>query len=215
MREQALGIVGGAGGHALQQRLEISGAPEMALQPPAPLHRHVEPVDQRGEQAEVADLHIERVEAGGAHRLDRQPHGLDVGARAVFEAEQLDARLPELRRAMRLGGLMTEGQAVIAKPRRIGIAALHLPFAGRDGEIGAQAELAARRIGELEGAPADLLARPVEEDVRRLQNGRFVPRVTGGREHAQDRVGLRIERGDEIGTLVGKRRHQRCPLPSP
>src|SRR6185437_16019320 len=133
----------------LQQRLEITLAPEMPLQSPAPLDRHIERVDQGGEEAEIAYLHLERVESRRAHRIDGELHDLDFGGGAVLETEKLGTGLVELRRAVRLRRLMAKRESVVAKPRGIGIAALDLPFAGGDREIGAQAEFAARRIGQL------------------------------------------------------------------
>jgi len=150
------GVAGGTGDHARQQCVEITAAPEMAFQAPAPLRRNVERIHQRGEQAEIADLHFELGETGGPQSLHRQRHHLDIAGRAVAEADQLGAGLKKLRRPV--ARAIAEGRAVIAKPRRIGPAALRLPGAGGNGEVGAQAKLAARRIGQLERPSTDFLA---------------------------------------------------------
>ena len=58
------------------------------------------------------------VEPRGAQGFDRQRQDFGFARGAVFQAQQFHAGLEELRGAMRLGGLMAEGQAVVAKPRR-------------------------------------------------------------------------------------------------
>src|SRR6185437_5056958 len=133
-------------------------------------------------KAEIADLHVEIGKSRRAQSIDREPHDFDIGGGAIFEPEQFGAGLIELGRAMRLERLMAECQPVVAEPRRIGRAAFDLHAADRNGEIGPQAKLAAGRIGQLERAPADFLARAVEKDVGWLKDRWFAARITKPRE---------------------------------
>ena len=89
---------------------------------------------------------------------------------AVGDGEQLDAGLAELARvgAVGTGRLIAEGRARVAVARRhvaVRIAGEMQP-AGRHGEIGAQAQLLAVRVGEHVGARAQALADHVEEQRR-------------------------------------------------
>ena len=63
-RGRQAGGAGGAGGEAGELGTERLGAPELVLEAPAPALGHVERVDQRREQAEVAEPQLERAEAG-------------------------------------------------------------------------------------------------------------------------------------------------------
>ena len=133
-------------------------------QPPAPALRHVERVEQSGEQAEVADAHLEVGEPRGAQRLDDQAEHGGIVLLAVSRGEQLDAGLAELAR-VRAGvaaRLVAEGGAVVAVARGhiAGGIARQMQPAGRHGEVGAQAQLGAVGIGEDVGARAQAARRP-------------------------------------------------------
>ncbi len=177
----------------------------MSLQAPAPLHRNLERIDQRGEQPQIADLHVELGEARGAQRIDRKPHDLDIGGGAILKAKQLGTRLIKLRRAMRLQRLMPECETVVTEPRGIGLTAFDLHPAHRNGEIGTQTKFASRRIGQFEGPSADFLARAIEKDVGRLKDRRLAARITLPRKRTQNGAGLRFK-FVKLSRIVGRKR---------
>ena len=111
---------------------------------------------------------------------------------------------------MRLGRLMAEDQAVIADARREAALRLHRLLADRNGEIGPQAQFAARRIGQGEGAAADFLARTVEENIGRLQHRRFFAGIAARREaRPGSRRPARPAPRCRCCVVIGKGRHQR------
>ena len=100
-------------------------------------------------------------------RLEAERQHLGIGGRDVAPAERFDAGLEEFAFAV---GAMAEHLAEIAEAfrlaggRRREIVARH-----RDGEVGAQTKLAAGRVGRKIHAPANVLAREVEERFGRLE----------------------------------------------
>ena len=136
----------------------------MAFQPPAPLRRNVERIDQPREQREIADLDREILKPRRAHAFDREIEHFDVGRFAILHAQTFDARLQELARPFRLARLKAKRRAVIGEPRRKFAAPRKMHAAHRNGELGPQAQLLPRRIGQHESAAADFLARAVEEN---------------------------------------------------
>ena len=87
------------------------------FKPSPPLRRNVERIDEGGEQAEIADLHFDIVETGGAQRFHRQRQNFGFGGGAILVSQKFDARLIELGRSLGLRRLVTEDEAVIAEPR--------------------------------------------------------------------------------------------------
>jgi hypothetical protein len=57
---------------------------------------------------------------------------------------------------------------------------------GRNGEIGAQAKLASRRIGEFERTAANFLAGAVDKNLRRLEDGWLMARLAARGEDGKD-----------------------------
>ena len=177
--QQALRVAGRALGHAVQQRLEIAGAPEMPLQPrraiaPArPAHppaRRTAP--DRRSCTEKSFRPAARSASTARDRISVSP-----AARSARPSSSAPAWKNWVGR-LRLGRLMAEDQAVIADAG--GKLARLLSTAWwqiGNGEIGAQAQFAARRIGQGEGAAADFLARTVEENVGGLQHRRLLAHI--------------------------------------
>ena len=102
-------------------------------------------------------------------RFEPERQHFGVGGGLVGAAERFDAGLQKFGRRI---AAVTEDRAEIAKARGLSgggrgeIVARH-----RNGEIGAQAQLAAvRRRGQIH-APPDVLAGQVEKRLRRLQHG--------------------------------------------
>ena len=190
-------LQGVARSEARQLGAERLGAPEMMPQPAAPALRHRERVEQRGEQAEVAEAELEAAEARFAQRLDDQGEHGRIVLLVVRRRERLDAGLTELAR-VRAGGaawLIAEGRAAVAVARRHAAAgvARQVQPAGGHGEVGAQAQLLAVGIGEDVGARAQGLADHVEEDARRLDNCRRDLLVAATHKGAHQALGLGCE----------------------
>ena len=147
--------------------LEAAGAVEILHQAPLPGRRQLERRDQRGEQADVAQADFRGIDAVMGGRLEAERQHLGIGGRDVAPAERFDAGLEEFAFAV---GAMAEHLAEIAEAfrlaggRRREIVARH-----RDGEVGAQTKLAAGRVGRKIHAPANVLAREVEERFGRLE----------------------------------------------
>src|SRR5580693_7415871 len=81
-------------------------------------------------------------------------------------------------------------------------------MADGNGEIGAQAEIAPRRIGERESPAADFLARTVQENVGGLEHRGFFAGITARAEGAQDGAFLRLQGLEFAAVVIGKSRHQ-------
>ena len=108
-------------------------------------------------------------------RLEAERQHLGIGGRDVAPAERFDAGLEEFAFAV---GAMAEHLAEIAEAFRLaGGGRREIVARHRDGEVGAQAKLAAGRVGRKIHAPANVLAREVEERFGRLQQGRLRPHV--------------------------------------
>ncbi len=123
--------------------------------------------------------------------FEREREHLGIGRRGVGAPEGFDAGLQEF------GGLtaaMTEYRPEVAEACNLaGRGRGKVVARNRDGQIGAQAIFAAvRRSGEIH-ALADILAREVEERLRRLQHGGRSADVAGaligGDQRLRPRVG--------------------------
>ena len=172
-------------------------APEIMteLQPPALGQR--QRIEQRVEQADIAEAQAEVLEPGGAHRLHRQQHDLDIGAFLVGLAETLDAGLAELARmgAIVAERLKAEGGAVIAiagRPIGLGVA-LEIKPRHRHGQVRPQTQLVAGQVGEHIGAAPHPLADLVEEDIGGLDDGGRNLLVAGVAEGIEQGGGLGFE----------------------
>ena len=165
------------------------------LQPPALRQR--ERVEQRVEHGDVAEAKREVFQPGAAHRLDREQHDLDIGALSVAVAEAFDAGLAKLARVGAVVGfrLKAERGAVIAIAgfvATIGVT-LEIKPRHRHGQVGPQAQLIARKVGEDVSAAPDLLADAVEKDVRRLEDRRRNLLVACAPERVEQGRGLGFE----------------------
>jgi hypothetical protein len=122
---------------------------------------------------------------------------LGIGRRRVAAAEGLDADLAELGRAILA---LAEDRAEIAELRRpAGVGGGEIVERDRNREIGPQAQLAARRVADEIHAPADVLAREIEERLGRLQDrgrdARIPGALIGGDERFRARVLRRLAHG--------------------
>ena len=172
--------------------------PEVVAQASPPSLRHVERVEQRREEAEVANPELEVVQACLAQCRDDEPRHGGIVLLAVRGGEGFDPCLAELA-AVRAGvaaGLIAEGGAVVAVARRhvaSGIARQMQP-ASRHREVGAQAQLFAVGVGENVGARSELLADHVEEHARGLDHRGRHQLVAGAREGGHQALRLRLQR---------------------
>src|SRR3990170_7814999 len=155
--------------------MEGGRPPEIMAELEPPALRERQRIEQRIEQRDVAEAETKILEPGAAHRLHGKEHDLDIGALLVALAEALDARLAEFARVGLNAPLRlkAEGRAVIAIPRaRIGLrVTFEIKARHRHGQVGAEAEFVAGKVGEDIGAASDLFADLIEEDVRRLDDG--------------------------------------------
>src|SRR5690606_30877381 len=107
-------------------------------------------------QAAVAGAQAPFLQAGGGKGLGDQCDGVGLRLLARGAAKRLDAGLAELARVRRVGvlRLKAESGAAVAVFRRLRAAGVTLKVeaARRYGEVGAQAQLVAVRIGEDVGA---------------------------------------------------------------
>ena len=180
---------------------QIALAVEVLHQPALPRRREFERADQRGEQADVAGADVGLGEAVVAGRFERERQHLGVGGRGVGAAERFDAGLQDLARAF---VAMAEHRSEIAIALRLAgrrrgqVVARH-----RDGQVGPQAQLLAVRVAGEEHALADVLARKVEERLRRLQDRGRDPRIAGPLEGRDQRV----RRGIGAGSTGRHGRH--------
>src|SRR3979490_668767 len=117
-------------------------AVEFLVEPSLPGGRQVERADEGREQRDVAHADVGLAEAVKRGRLERERERLGVGRRQVGAPEGFDAGLEELGRAFTA---MAEDRPEIAETRRpAGLRRSEIVERDRNGEIGAQAELAAR-----------------------------------------------------------------------
>ena len=163
-----------------EDRVEAAPPSDAAAQAPAPDVGNGERFEHGLEQAGVAEPRGERAASRGRRRFEAQREHFGVGRLGVLAAEAFE---PGLRLLAVLAGAGAEHRAEIgifgdaAGPVR--------------GEIGAadgnrifrpQAQLLARGVGGQEQAAANLLARHVEKDRRRMQDRRLGPLEPGGEE---------------------------------
>jgi hypothetical protein len=105
---------------------------------------------------------------------------------------RLDADLEELGRAVLA---LAKHRAEVAELRRLaGGRRGEIVARDRNGEVGPQAQLAARRVVDKVHAAADVLARQVEERVGRLQQRRRDARVAGALVRGDERVRAQVLR---------------------
>ena len=138
----------------------------------------------------------------GGFQAERQHFG--VGRRLVGTAEDFDAGLQELARAV---AAVTEHGTEIAIARRLAgerrgeVIARH-----RNGEVGAQAEFAAARRGGQVHALADVLAGEVEERLGRLQDGGrnagIAGALIGGDQRLRPGVAARLQSDGDLASIV-------------
>ena len=200
-------------GQAGQLGAERLGTPEIVAQQPPPAPRHRQRLEQRREEAEIADPELEVLEPRLAQRLDDQRQHRRIVVLAIGGGEGLDAGLAELARVGAVGaaGLVAEGRAAVAVARRHAAAgvARQVQPAGRHGQVGAQAQLLAVGIGEHVGARAQGLADHVEEQARGLDDAGRHLLVAGAAEGGEQPLRLVLQ-GLEL--LCGFRGHgsRRC-----
>jgi len=129
-------------------------------------------------------------------RIEPERQHFGIGRRLVGPAERLNAGLHHLGRQH---AAVTVDRTEVAKSlRRTGRWRGEIIARHRDGEIGAQAQLAAVGVGGEVHALADVLAREVEERLGRLQDRRRDAAIAGALIGADQRfgpcVGLRCRR---------------------
>ena len=177
-REHALVFrarLGGGVRQAVEVVAQAAGAVEVLDQAALPRRREVERADQRREQADVAHAQVGLIDAVVGGRLEPERDHFRVGRGDVAPAERFDAALRELARRVRA---IAEHRAEVAEARG-------LPGGGRgevipghrDGQVRAQAQLLAARVGGQVKAFPDVLARQVEERFGRLEQGGLRPDV--------------------------------------
>ncbi len=198
---------GGALAQPAQQSLDITGAPEIALQPLAPAAGQFQGIHQRPEQAQIAEAQFKVVQAQGAHGVKGQAQDFGFAFGGIVQAQQFDASLEKLGGTFGAVGLIAEGQPIVGNPRRKFRAAVHRMLANGNGEIGAQRQLAARRIGQGESAAADFLAGTVEKNFRRLQDRRFLADIAARAEQLEQGDGLIVQRADGGGVIKWEGSH--------
>ena len=135
---------------------------------------------------------------GGGVEAEREHFG--VRRRLVRAAEGFDAGLQELDRRF---GVMAEDRTEIAEALRLaGRGRGEVVARDRDGEVGPQAQLVAVRIGREIHALADVLAREVEERLRRLQDRRRDARIARALEQRRAAPSARASGAALVGAIV-------------
>ena len=171
-RGEHAGVFGSGAAGELERRkigFQRAGAVEVLDQAALPGGRQVERGDQRREQADVAHADFGIGGAVLAHAVEREREAFGVGGLAVGAAERLDPGLQQFRAAV---AAVAEHRAEIAIGRgTAGRGFFQVLAADRDGEVRAQAQLAAARVAGDEERAAQLLAGQLEEIVGRLQHG--------------------------------------------
>ena len=183
-----------------RQAVEVAGeiglAVEVLGQAPLPHRGEIQRVEQRREQRHVAHADLGCGEPVMGGRLEAEGERLGIGRRLVGAPEQLDAGLQELARLL---AALAEHRAEIAEARRApGRGRRDVVARHRNGEVRAQAELAARLVGDQIHAPADVLAGQVEKGLGRLQDRRRHARVSGALVGSDERVRAGVG-GDGLG----------------
>ncbi len=187
--------------------MEARRAPEIMAELEPPAFRHVQRIDERIEQRDVAEAETIIAEARATHGLDREQQHFGVGGGLVGRAKALDPRLAELARVRRAGAqrLKAEGRTVVAIAGfRPGLrVTLEIEPRHRHRQIGPEAQLLAREIGEDVRPAAHLFADLIEKYAGRLQNrGRdeFVARAP---EQSHQVPGLAFEGLECFGRFRG------------
>jgi hypothetical protein len=192
---------------AAQLGAECVGTPELREQAGAPALGNIDRVEQRREQAKVADPQPRGFQAGGSNRLQHPQHHLGVGLAFIGLAEGLDASLAKLARmgGRAAAGLIAEYRAVVAVARHAVALwmALKIDAHGRHGDVRPEAQRFAVLIGEDVGAGAQPLADDIEKQIGRLNDRRRDALVVRLVEHGHDDRGLRFERLEAVGCLNG------------
>src|SRR5262249_6456882 len=180
------------GRQAMEIVRQAAGGVEILGEPPPPCRRQIERLDQRREQTDVADADLGRLDAVMRERLEPEREHLGVGRRSIASAEGFDAGLQELARLIaalaKYGTEIAEAYGLAGGAR----ARCEVIARDRDGQVGSQAELAARRLAREIHAPADVLAGKVEERLGRLQDGGLGAPVAGARVGCDERLRARI-----------------------
>ena len=121
--------------NAVQQRLDIARAPEVALEARTPVLRNRQRIYQRPEQAQIAHADSEILQTGRAQCLNRQRQNFDIAFGLVGFAEQFDARLEELHRQAAFR-FMAEDHAVVGNACGQRRNALDQTLGNGNGEVG-------------------------------------------------------------------------------
>ena len=191
----------------------------MVAQQPPPAPRHRQRLEERREQAEIADPELELLEPRLTQRLDDERQHRRIVALAICRGEGLDAGLAELPGVGAVGaaGLIAEGRAAVAVACRHGAAGMarQVQPAGRHGQIRPQAQLLAVGVGEHVGARPQGLAHHVEEQTRRLNDAGRHLLIARASEGGQQPLRLLLQ-GLELLCSLGHgsaRRAARSPSP--
>src|SRR6185437_4975858 len=180
----------------------------MPLQPRAPLAWDIECIHQRTEQRQVADLDGECFKPCGTQGFDGQRHDLGFARGTILQPQQFHARLEELGGAVRFQRLMAENQTVVANAGGEFGFGFHRLVTDGNGEIGAQAQIAPRWIGEGEGAAADFLARTIQENIGGLEHRWLLAHIEAGAEGGKNGVALRLQGLEFAAVVIRKGGHQ-------
>ena len=187
--------------------------------------REIERFQKAREEARVAEADLERPRPALFGGFQRQRQDFRVGGFPVGAAEALEPRLVELARPLRPDA---EHAAEIGEGRRApGLAGGQVIEADGNGVFGPQAQLGARRVGGDVEAAANVLAREVEEDRRRLEDfrlGAVVARLDEMADEALEPTLPAVRHGPErpfrcdcrfrLTPLLPRRRRRRDSFPS-
>ena len=179
----------------------LTPAGDAAAQTPSPRLRNFQRIEHGVEQAGVAEPRHERAAPGRRRRLHGEREHFRVGRFGVPAPEALE---PGLRLLADLACASAENRTEIGIFGDFaGLVRAEIGAADGDRIFGPEAQLLARGVGGEEQAAADLLARHVEKDRRRMQDRRLGALETG-RKQTIERAFARRVRG-----VLGR---QRSPL---
>ena len=150
---------------------------EILDQAALPRRRQIERGDKSGKQPDIADADFRRGHAINRGGFEAEREHFGVGRRLVVAAEGFDAGLQEFRGR---SFAMAEHRAEVTKARCLaGGRRLQIGARNRDGEVGPQAQFAPERVAGEKHAAADILAREIEERLRRLHDRGLDQRIAG------------------------------------
>ncbi len=202
LRERALA-------RPIENGVEAAPARDAAAQAAAPDLGNVERSEHAVEQAGVAEPRGEPAAPRRRRRLDGERENLGVGRLGVVAAEAFE---PGLRRFAGLPRLRAEHRAEIGIfGDAAGLVRSEIGAADGDRIFRPEAKLLARGAGGQEEAAANLLARHVEEDRRRMQDRRLGPLEARGEEMVERALAgaaRRLADGGGKGRRFKGRRHR-------